>query len=236
VEELSLTTNGVLLEQMAGELKRAGLKRVNVSVDSPAKETYKRITGLDALEKVMAGIHKAIEVGLTPVKINAVILRGVNESDAAELAALSIEMPLTVRFIEYCPTDKEAEVERFFVPNSRVRSRIEDKFGAMDATEAVDSNGPAVYFKIKGGLGNIGFISGKTTYFCHRCNRLRLTSDGKVKPCLYSDVHYDLKKLIRSGASDERMVGMIKKIVSEKHLYTKLNSFRQSFSMRNVGG
>ncbi len=236
IEELSLTTNGVLLEQMASELKVAGLKRVNVSFDSPVRETYKRITGLDALGKVMAGIRKALEVGLTPVKINAVILRGVNESDAAALAALSLEMPVTVRFIEYCPTDKEAEAERYFVPNSFVRRRIEGKFGAMAATEAVDSNGPAVYFRIKSGLGNVGFISGKTTYFCHRCNRLRLTSDGKVKPCLYSDAHYDLKELVRSGASDEQIVEQIQKIMAEKHFYTKLNSFRHSFTMRNVGG
>jgi cyclic pyranopterin phosphate synthase len=236
VKELLLTTNGVSLEQMAGELKRAGLKRVNVSLDSPVRETYERITGLDALGKVMGGIHKAIEVGLTPMKINTVVLRGVNESDTPALAALSLEMPVTVRFIEYCPTDKEADVERFFVPNSCVRRRIEEKFGKLAATAAADSNGPAVYFRISGGLGNIGFISGKTTYFCHRCNRLRLTSDGKVKPCLYSDVHYDLKKLIRGGADDERIVGLIKEIMAEKHLYTKLNSFRQSFLMRNVGG
>ncbi|UCF43559.1 MAG: GTP 3',8-cyclase MoaA [Planctomycetota bacterium] len=236
IEDLALTTNGVLLEQMAEQLKAAGLMRVNVSLDSVQRENYKRITGFDLLGKVMTGIRKAIEVGLSPVRINAIILRGVNELDVGSLAELSMEMPVAVRFIEYCPTHKGAVPEEFFVPNSQVRRSIEDRFGRLAAAVVPNSNGPAVYFKIRGGAGSVGFISGRTKVFCQSCNRLRLTSDGKVMPCLYSANSYDLKGLIRGGAGDEQILALLKKIIVEKRGYTRLNSFTEEFSMRNVGG
>ncbi len=236
IEELALTTNGVFLEQMAGELKAAGLRRVNISLDSVERENYKRITGFDFLEKVTKGIYKAIEVGLTPVKINTVVLKGINEQDVPALAQLSVEMPVTIRFIEYCPTDKNTAANGFFVPNSRVRRIIEHDFGPLSAAITTDNNGPALYFRVKNSAGAIGFISGRTTVFCQSCNRLRLTSDGKVRPCLYSAHHYDIKKLIRGGADDEAVRDLLKKIISEKSNYTKLNSPAEEFSMRNVGG
>jgi cyclic pyranopterin phosphate synthase len=236
IEDLALTTNGVLLEQMAGQLKAAGLMRVNVSLDSVQRENYKRITGFDVLDKVMVGVRKALEVGLAPVRINAIILRGINESDVTPLAQLSMELPVAVRFIEYCPTNKDTPPERFFVPNSQVRKSIEGRFGRLAAAVVPNSNGPAVYFKIKGGAGSVGFISGRTKVFCQSCNRLRLTSDGKVRPCLYSAHSYDLKGLIRSGADDEQILALLGKIIAEKHKHTKLNSFTEDFSMRNVGG
>jgi len=200
------------------------------------RENYKRITGFDFLEKVTRGIYKAIEVGLTPVKINTVVLKGINEQDVAALAQLSVEMPVTIRFIEYCPTDKNTAANGFFVPNSRVRRIIEHNFGPLSAAITTDNNGPALYFRIKNSAGAIGFISGRTTVFCHLCNRLRLTSDGKVRPCLYSAHHYDIKELIRNGADDERILVLLERIIAEKHRYTKLNSPAVEFSMRNVGG
>lgn len=256
IEELALTTNGVFLEPVAAELKDAGLSRVNISIDSLEAENYKRITGFDLLQKVISSIHKAIEVGLMPVKINTVVLRGINEQDVVGLAQLSVEMPVAVRFIEYYPTSESADpgspVRRsplsclptgrrggedgFFVPNSYVRRSIESKFGPLAATVMAKGNGPAVYFRIKGAVGTIGFISGRTTVFCHLCNRLRLTSDGRVKPCLYSAQYYDLKKLIRAGAADEAVLALLEKIIAEKHRYTRLNSPAGQLSMRNVGG
>jgi cyclic pyranopterin phosphate synthase len=236
IEDLALTTNGVLLEEMAEQLKAAGLMRVNVSLDSVQKGIYRRITGFDVLERVMAGIRKAIEVGLAPVRINTIILKGINESDIVALAKLSVEMPVGVRFIEYYPTHKETVPEGFFVPNSQIRRSIEGRFGALAPTVTADANGPAVYFKIKGAAGAIGFINGRTKVFCQLCNRLRLTSDGKVRPCLYSAHSYDLKGLIRSGAGDEQILALLKKIIVEKRGFTKLNSFTEDFSMRNVGG
>lgn len=236
IEELSLTTNGVLLEQAAGELKAAGLSRVNVSIDSTQRRNYQRITGFDFLEKTKKGICKAIEVGLTPVKINTVVLKGINEQDVAAMAQLTVEMPIAVRFIEFCPTDSSTKQGEYFVPNSRVRSSIESRFGPLAAAVVANSNGPAVYFRIKNSAGAVGFISGRSTFFCRSCNRLRLTSDGKVRPCLYSAGCYDIKKLVRGGAGDEQVLDLLKKIISEKANYTKLNSPAAEFSMRSVGG
>ena len=236
IEDLALTTNGVLLETMAEELKAAGLNRVNVSVDSVERENYKRITEFDLLEKVTKGIYKAIEVGLMPVKINTVVLKGINEQDVAALARLSVEMPIAVRFIEYCPTSKSAKPGRFFIPNSQVRRSIESRFGPLAAAVMANANGPAVYFKIKGAAGTVGFISGRTTVFCHLCNRLRLTSDGKIRPCLYSAHNYDIKKLIRAGADDRQVRNFLKKILTQKSNFTKLNSPAEEFSMQNIGG
>jgi cyclic pyranopterin phosphate synthase len=236
IEDLALTTNGVLLEPMADVLKAAGLSRVNISVDSTERQNYQCITGFDFLEKVTKGIYRAIEVGLMPVKINMVVLRRINEQDVAALAQLSVEMPLTVRFIEYCPTNKNTSADSFFVPNNHVRRIIESKFGSLTAAMMANANGPAVYFKIKGAAGTIGFISGRTTYFCHRCSRLRLTSDGKVSPCLYSAQNYDLKKPVRNSAGDEQILALLKKIIAEKHRYTKFSSFTEDFSMQRIGG
>jgi len=236
VNELTLTTNGVLLEKVAEELKAAGLNRVNVSVDSLDRERYKFITGCDLLEDVKKGIRRSIEVSLTPVKINTVVLRGINEQDIIALAQLTLEMPAAVRFIEYCPTDKNVEPDVFFVPNARVRRNIEDKFGPLMAAVVADGGGPAEYFKIKDSAGCIGFISGRSVFFCRCCNRLRLTSDGRVKPCLYSAGTYDVKKLIRNGADDEQVLNFLRRIIGSKSDFTRLNSFAEGFSMCSVGG
>ena len=236
IEELTLTTNGVLLEPIAAELKAAGLSRVNISVDSAGREGYRQITGFDFLPTVTRGIYKAIEVGLTPVKINSVVMRNVNVSQIAVLAQMSIYLPVTVRFIEYCPTDKHTSPPSHYVPNSEVRKIIERRFGLLSNAIVGASGGPALYFKIRNSAGAIGFINGRSSIFCRSCNRLRLTSDGKLRPCLYSTYHYDLKKLIRSGATDGQILALLEKIIAEKPMYTKLNSFTEEFSMRKVGG
>ncbi len=236
VEELALTTNGVLLEPVAAELKDAGLQRVNISVDSAERESYKHITGFDLLPRVIKGIYKAVAVGLTPVKINTVILRGINESQILALAHMSAYFPLAVRFIEYCPTSKYTKPASDYVPNSEVRKIIERKLGPLSPVLVSDVDGPALYFRFRNSAGTIGFISGRSSIFCQKCNRLRLTSDGKVSPCLYSAHHYDVKKLIRGGASDEVVLDLLKKILHEKSNYTKLNSPAPEFSMQNIGG
>jgi len=236
IEDLALTTNGVLLETMAEELKAAGLNRVNVSVDSVERENYKRITEFDLLEKVTKGIYKAIEVGLMPVKINTVVLKGINEQDVAALARLSVEMPIAVRFIEYCPTSKYTKPTSDYVASAEVREIIERKFGPLSDVLVGGTNGPALYFRIRNSAGSIGFISGRSSIFCQSCNRLRLTSDGKVKPCLYSAHNYDIKKLVRAGADDRQVRDFLKKILTQKSNFTKLNSPAEEFSMQNIGG
>lgn len=236
IDEITLTTNGVLLESMASQLKAAGLKRVNVSADSAQRKSYKQITGYDLLNEVTRGIYKALEVGLKPVKINSVIIKGVNVSQIPALAQLSVHLPVAVRFIEYCPTSRYTRPASDYVPNSEVRRIIEHKFGPLTSTLPGSGNGPALYFKIADSTGCIGFINGRSSHFCRSCNRLRLTSDGKVRPCLYSARSYDLKELIRSGASDRQVLTLLKKIITEKGAFTKSNSFTEEFCMRKVGG
>ncbi len=236
IEELALTTNAVLLEPMAAELKTAGLQRINISVDSLERESYRRITGFDLLPSVTRGIYKAIEVGLMPVKINSVVIKGVNISQIPLLAQMSIYFPVTVRFIEYCPTNRHTRPANDFVASSQVRQIIENKFGPLSAVLQEDTNGPALYFKIRNSAGIVGFISSRSSVFCRSCNRLRLTSDGKLRPCLYSVHQYDLKKIIRNGAGDKQILALLQNIIAEKHRYTKFNSFTEEFSMRKVGG
>jgi len=238
IDDLALTTNGVLLEPLAAQLKAAGLQRINISVDSAERESYKQITGFDLLPKVTKGIHKAIEAGLTPVKINSVIIKGLNDSEEQilALAAMSVDLPVTVRFIEYCPTGKYTNPASDYLPNRDVRFIIERKYGPLSSVVMEHSPGPALNFKFRNSAGAVGFISGRSSMFCHSCNRLRLTSDGKIKPCLYSAHTYDLKTLIRNQASDQQIRDLLKRIISEKGNYTKLNSLKEGFSMCKVGG
>ncbi len=238
IESLALTTNGVLLEGLAGPLKAAGLQRVNISVDSAKRDSYARITGFDLLPKVTRGIYKAMEAGLRPVKINSVIIKGLNDSaeQILALAEMSIRLPLTVRFIEYCPTGKYTNPVNDYLPNKKVRDIIECKYGPLSSVIEEHNHGPALTFKVKDSAGAIGFISGRSSTFCSSCSRLRLTSDGKIMPCLYSAHTYNLKKLIRGGASEETILDLLKKIISEKGNYTKSNSLKNGFSMCEVGG
>lgn len=236
IEELSITTNGVLLASLAQELKDAGLQRVNISVDSIDRKSYKEITGFDLLPKVTKGIYKALEVGLKPVKINSVIIKGINVSQILPLAEMSIHLPVAVRFIEYCPTSRYTKPASDYMPNHELRKVIEREFGPVSIVFTGAANGPASYFKIRNAVGTIGFINGRSSMFCHDCNRLRLTSDGKIKPCLYSSQYHDIKKLIRDNADDEHILRLFEKILYEKNKYTKLSSSASEFDMQKVGG
>ena len=238
IEELSATTNGIFLEKLAPELKSAGLQRVNISVDSIERETYERITGFDLLPGVIEGIYRAIDVGLTPVKINSVVIKGLNDSEEqiTALAEMSVDLPLSVRFIEYCPTNKSTRPATDYVPNATVRAVIERKYGALSRTVMSFGNGPAEYFKAPDSAGTIGFISGRSSTFCRSCSRLRLTSGGKVMPCLYSARAHDLKTLIRNGKSNCQIRDFLSKIMTEKAGYTKSNSLKEEFSMCKIGG
>ena len=250
IEELSATTNDIFLESMAEELKAAGLHRVNISVDSIERETYERITGFDLLPRVLEGIYRAIDAGLTPVKINSVIIKGLNDSEEqiTALADMSVDLPLSVRFIEYCPTNASTRPAADYVPNAAVRAVIERKYGVLvgatprgcpgqaHGPAPTKGNGPAEYFKAPDSAGTIGFISGRTSNFCSSCSRLRLTSGGKVMPCLYSARAHNLKTLISSGESDRQICRFLSRIIAEKVNYTKSNSLKEEFSMCKIGG
>lgn len=236
IKELTLTTNGVLLHKMADELKEAGLSRVNISIDSLEADNYRQITGYDFLPRVVEGIKKAVEVGLQPVKINSVILKGINYSQIAALAGMSIDLPVTVRFIEYCPTSPDTHSADDYMPYNEIRTIIEHSYGPLSKAAIERGNGPAVYFKIKNSVGAVGFIAGRSTVFCENCNRIRITCNGKIKPCLYTAQDYDIRQMLREGKSDEHVRCLIRKIITQKHTFTKLNSSEKDFSMRKVGG
>ncbi|MHC4437040.1 MAG: GTP 3',8-cyclase MoaA [Planctomycetota bacterium] len=238
IEDISVTTNGIFLESLAAELKTAGLNRVNISVDSIDRDTYKRMTGHNMLPGVLEGIYRAIEAGLTPVKINSVIIKGLNDSaeQIIALAGMSIDLPLSIRFIEYFPTNKSTRPATDYVPNAMVSAVIERKYGQLSRTVIGVGNGPAEYFKLPNSAGTIGFISGRSSNFCRSCSRLRLTSDGKVMPCLYSSRAHDLKTIIRNGQSDRQICDFLSRIVTEKAGYTKSNSLKEEFSMCKIGG
>ncbi len=236
IEDLSLTTNGVLLAPVAAGLKAAGLKRVNVSLDAAEPECYKQMAGADRLAQVLEGIHKAIQVGLDPVRINCVVVADMNLAQVPALAAMSIDLPVAVRFIEYCPTTRLTGPASCFVPNREVRGIIESRFGPLSDLVVPDTGGPATYFKIAGAAGAVGFISGRSSMFCHRCTRLRLTSDGRLMPCLHAGRHYDVKRLLRSGAPDEAILTLIGTVLQEKSRYTKLTATADDFLMQQIGG
>lgn len=236
IEELTLTTNGVILESLASELKEAGLQRVNISVDSAERQTYTEITGFDFLPKVIKGIYKALEVGLKPVKINSVIIKGLNLSQILPLVQMSIKIPVAVRFIEYCPTSKYTIPASKYVPTREVYETIERAFGALEPVGSAGSTGPASYFRIRNSPGTIGFISGRSSSFCRSCNRLRLTSDGMIKPCLYSPQSYDIKKVIRANISDRDILKLLKRILYDKNNHSRLTSPVKDFHMQKIGG
>ena len=238
IEDLSVTTNGIFLKSLATELKAAGLRRVNISVDSIERKTYEQLTGFDMLSAVLDGIYKALEVGLTPVKLNCVVIKGLNDGaeQIAALAGMSIDLPLSVRFIEYFPTNKSTRPATDYVPNATIRAAIERKYGPLSGAVMNHGNGPAEYYKVPGSAGTIGFISGRSSNFCRLCSRLRLTSDGKIMPCLYSARAYDLKALIRLGQSDRQIRSYINRIIAEKADYTKYSSAKEEFSMCKIGG
>ncbi len=232
LEDLSLTTNGILLGKYAVELKEAGLKRVNVSLDTLRPERFKRLTGKDLLEEVLSGIRAALGVGLEPVKINTVVIRGFNEDEVEEIAALSIREPLHVRFIEFMPVGDGAlwGGDRW-VPSEEVKRRVES-LGPLEQA-GVLGLGPARVFRFPGAKGTVGFISAMSEHFCGSCNRIRLTPEGKLRYCLFSDDEFDLRPYIAKGR--EALKEAIARAVALKPATRSLSSNPKRI-MRSIGG
>ncbi len=215
-EDLSLSTNGMLLAGLARDLARAGLRRINISLDTLRPERFKRITRHGSLERVLAGIRSALEAGLSPVKINVVVMRGVNADEIPDFVALARERPLHVRFIELMPIGRTG----FFGPERWLPlSEIRALCGALEPLapgEGPRGCGPASYFRPPRALGSVGFIAALSCNFCRRCNRLRLTAGGRLLPCLASEAGVDLRAPLRSGAQDEELAGLFRQAVAMK--------------------
>ncbi|NLW06829.1 MAG: GTP 3',8-cyclase MoaA, partial [Clostridia bacterium] len=236
LKELSLTTNGTLLAELARPLKAAGLNRVNISLDTLKKDRYRYITRRGNINSVWQGIRAALEVGLTPVKVNVVISRGFNDDEILDFARLAYEEPLHIRFIELMPIGTALTTAAGYVPATEIKQQINRKF-LLEPVDEVITNGPAVNYKMCGGKGSIGFISAMSNHFCFRCNRLRLTADGKLRPCLYWDGEIDIKGPLRSGATEAELAAIFAEAVKLKPLKHQLEEgWHQSRLMSQIGG
>ena len=231
--DLSLTTNGTLLAGMAHDLKEAGLRRVNVSLDSLRQETFHSMTRLGDLASVLRGIAAAKDAGLTPVKTNTVVIRGVNDNEILDFARKTIDDGWNVRFIELMPFALMS-ADRV-VSTLEIRQRLET-LGRLEPAQSIGGNGPARYFRFVGATGSVGFISPVTEHFCFGCNRLRLTADGGLRPCLLINKQIDLREAIR-GKDEQKVKQLIQEAVASKpRQHQLLQGNQPESSMSHIGG
>jgi cyclic pyranopterin phosphate synthase len=214
IKDLSLTTNGVHLEQYAEELVDAGIDRVNISLDSLRPDRYREITRGGDIDMVLNGIEAAERAGLIPIKINMVPIRGLNDDEIEEFAKITLKAPYQVRFIEFMPFDTNRWSREKFIPADEIKSVVES-LGLLTPVN-IRKSGPARYFRLNGAPGVVGFISPLSNHFCGECNRLRLTADGKLRPCLFSETEIDLKPALRGGAPDDEIERLLKLSIEVK--------------------
>jgi GTP 3',8-cyclase len=208
IRSLSMTTNGVLLSRLAKPLKDAGLQRVNVSIDTLDPEKFRRLTRWGKLEDVWKGILAAEEAGMAPVKLNAVVVKGYNEEDVIDLAALTIDRPWQMRFIEMMPFAGVTDVQtQQIITAAQIQAKIESEFGPLETTGKYD--GEARIYRVRGGKGELGFISSVTMPFCSACTRARLTADGVLRMCLLREKEIDLMTPMRNGANEDELRALI---------------------------
>ncbi len=216
LEDLSLTTNGLLLSDYAVSLREAGLRRVNVSLDTLDEASFQKISRRSGVEKVVAGIDAAIAAGFESVKLNTIAIRGITEPDVIRLVDFAQKRNVPIRFIEFMPldTDKAWRSENVLTGEMLLKM-IQDHFGELTARQRQHPSQPAEDFELPGG-GRIGIIRSVTAPFCGDCNRLRITADGSVRNCLFSKTETPLREMMRSGVSDEKLLGEIRQCVAEK--------------------
>ena len=216
LDELTLTTNGVLLEEFAADLKKNGINRLNVSLDSLKPEKFERITGRNYFHKVWDGIQIAQKMGFHPLKINVVAMRGINDDEILDFARLAVETPYHVRFIEYMPVGKATSWSQSkFLSTGEIQRIIQEAI-PLEVISSGPTEGPAQRFKPGNGNGEVGFIGALTHHFCSTCNRLRLTATGKLRTCLLSDKEYDLKMPLRRHENEAVLTDIIEDAVKHK--------------------
>jgi GTP 3',8-cyclase len=240
VHDLSLTTNGVLLDRLAGPLVDAGLRRVNVSLDSLDHVRFAELTRRDALDQVLRGLEEAERYPeLRPIKVNAVAIKGFTEEEVPRLAALARRKPYVVRFIEFMPLDAdEGWRDDQVLTGAEIRALVEAEHGPLVELPAKASS-TARRFGFADGNGELGFVNPVSEPFCSTCDRIRLTADGQLRTCLFSRREWDLKSPLRDGASDDELIGLLRFAVAHKELKHRINEpgfVRASRSMSQIGG
>jgi GTP 3',8-cyclase len=216
ITKVCLTTNGVLLRELAPALYDTGLRHLNISLDTLRRERYLAITGRDNLPEVLAGLDRAAALGFYPVKINCVVMRGFNEDEIIDLALLARDHPWQVRFIELMPSVSRQWWERRYLPMAEVHRRLAT-FGPLEPVRPAATAGPARIFKPPGFLGEIGCISPMSEHHCGSCNRLRLTAAGQLRPCLLESLEIDLKGPLRQGAGDQALADIFRNAIASKN-------------------
>jgi len=202
LRDVRLTTNGTLLAEKAGSLYRAGVRKVNVSLDSLRPERFREITGVDLLDRVWRGIEQTLNLGFERIKLNMVVMRGVNDDELTDFAELSRKLPIQVRFIEFMPIGADTGWgPELYLPAHEIMRKLAVA-GPLEPVEAENLDGPARIYRQPGSLGTLGFISPISEHFCARCNRLRLTAQGRLRSCLLNDLETDLKAVVRGEGGE----------------------------------
>ncbi len=233
LEEISITTNGVLLKEFARPLRDCGISRINVSMDTLKKDRFRTVTRRDYFERVWEGIDEAESVGIKPIKINVVAMKGINDDEILDFAKITYNRPLHVRFIEMMPVGKSNWATDTFISIKEIFDKIK-QLGVLRPVVSSVLDGPARRYALKGAKGEIGFIGALTHNFCNKCNRLRLTADGGLRGCLFSDKEVDLKTAMRRGIEDEDLLGLIRIAVMNKPENHGLSLYHQHKCMRSM--
>jgi len=235
--DVSMTTNGTTLESMADDLRSAGLNRLNISIDSLRRDRFAEITRRDSLPEVLAGIDAAVHAGFDPVKLNVVVMAGVNEDELVDFVDFGIDHGVEVRFIEFMPLDASGGWNNDLVFTRR--QILEVISAAHPLVEVERTSAPATRFRLADGSGQIGVISSVSESFCATCDRVRLTADGQFRNCLFATGETDMRALLRNGSSDHELAAALERSVAAKwagHEINKVNFIRPSRSMSQIGG
>jgi GTP 3',8-cyclase len=246
IQEIGVSTNGSLLAKdvapgitMAQALHRLRVSSLNVSLDTLQTETYATITGRDFLGQTLAGLGAAKQAGFTNIRLNTVLMRGRNEHELADLVRFARRHDFLIRFIELMPVSTEAVLDdENFLPVAEAKRRVESEFGSLIPDPQYRTNGPAVYYQFPGHPQRIGFIGALTNlHFCESCNKLRLTCEGKLRPCLGSHLEFDIKEPLRAGASDEDLQRFFRQVVDQKpEMHEFRSNYRPGRKMVAIGG
>ena len=240
IEDIALTTNGVLLAEQAQSLRDAGLHRVNISLDSLDPETFRTISRRDELDRVLQGIATAKRVGFEKIRLNAVAIRGLTEADIVPLGRFAREHGMEMRFIEFMPLDADGQWQHDQVlSGEEIRRTLEETICPLEPLPVVDPAQPATDYRFTDGIGTIGFINPVTQPFCGNCNRLRLTAEGKVRNCLFSTVEWDARALLRGTASDGEIAALVCECVGAKkagHGIDSAEFVKPERAMYQIGG
>jgi cyclic pyranopterin phosphate synthase len=238
LDDLSLTTNGVLLKENIASIRAAGIRRINISMDTLDPKKYERITGRNTFHTVWEGIQAARESGFDPIKLNVVALKGINDDELESFARLSFTHPYHVRFIEYMPMGRPRLSADPLLLTPEIKNRLR-AVGTLRPLAHEANDGPAERYRFDGALGEIGFISALSHHFCDRCNRLRLTASGRLRPCLLSENEVDLKSALRNGATDGQLEDIFIDAIGLKpsdHNLASRSETRIKGEMSSIGG